>query len=200
MRRQDARSRPANHQNQVTAADLGRHYLRAQGHPLRHGPSERSGAGMMSTFPLGRALVRRSGFGAMHLARLIRVRAAALPAGRIRGVPRRGGRGSRSHRPAQYYGPGVVYELSNISLEQLRHAATVADIVCVQNLFHLADRGAAPSRRVRRPRDRVRAFLPVRWLRGQENLCSAALWSAAPPLASTRRSRRWRRGGCCRWP
>ena len=34
--------------------------------------------------------------------------------------------------------------LSNISLEQLRHAADRTEIVCVQNLFHLADRGSAP--------------------------------------------------------
>ena len=34
--------------------------------------------------------------------------------------------------------------LSNISLEQLQHAAARTGIVCVQNLFHLADRGSAP--------------------------------------------------------
>lgn len=34
--------------------------------------------------------------------------------------------------------------LSNISLEQLRHAADHTEIACVQNLFHLADRGSAP--------------------------------------------------------
>src|ERR1700719_2036043 len=34
--------------------------------------------------------------------------------------------------------------LSNVSLDQLRHAADRAEIVCVQNLFHLADRGSAP--------------------------------------------------------
>jgi pyridoxine 4-dehydrogenase len=34
--------------------------------------------------------------------------------------------------------------LSNVSLEQLRHAADRTEIVCVQNLFHLADRGSAP--------------------------------------------------------
>ena len=32
--------------------------------------------------------------------------------------------------------------LSNVSLEQLRHAADRTEIVCVQNLFHLADRSA----------------------------------------------------------
>jgi aryl-alcohol dehydrogenase-like predicted oxidoreductase len=34
--------------------------------------------------------------------------------------------------------------LSNVSAEQLRHAADRTEIVCVQNLFHLADRGSAP--------------------------------------------------------
>ncbi|MGO9190365.1 MAG: oxidoreductase [Streptosporangiaceae bacterium] len=34
--------------------------------------------------------------------------------------------------------------LSNVSLEQLRHAADGTEIVCVQNLFHLADRGSTP--------------------------------------------------------
>jgi pyridoxine 4-dehydrogenase len=34
--------------------------------------------------------------------------------------------------------------LSNVSLEQLRHAADRTEIVCVQNLFHLADRSATP--------------------------------------------------------
>ncbi len=34
--------------------------------------------------------------------------------------------------------------LSNVSLDQLRHAAAGTGIVCVQNLFHLADRRSAP--------------------------------------------------------
>ncbi len=34
--------------------------------------------------------------------------------------------------------------LSNVSLEQLTHAADRTEIVCVQNLFHLADRGSTP--------------------------------------------------------
>ena len=34
--------------------------------------------------------------------------------------------------------------LSNVSLEQLRHAADGTEIACVQNLFHLADRDSAP--------------------------------------------------------
>jgi aryl-alcohol dehydrogenase-like predicted oxidoreductase len=34
--------------------------------------------------------------------------------------------------------------LSNVSAEQLRHAADRTEIACVQNLFHLADRSSAP--------------------------------------------------------
>jgi pyridoxine 4-dehydrogenase len=34
--------------------------------------------------------------------------------------------------------------LSNVSLDQFRHAADRTEIACVQNLFHLADRGSAP--------------------------------------------------------
>lgn len=34
--------------------------------------------------------------------------------------------------------------LCNVSLEQLRHAAAETDIVCVQNLFHLAFRANLP--------------------------------------------------------
>jgi pyridoxine 4-dehydrogenase len=34
--------------------------------------------------------------------------------------------------------------LSNVSLEQLRRAADGTEIACVQNLFHLADRGSTP--------------------------------------------------------
>jgi len=34
--------------------------------------------------------------------------------------------------------------LSNVSLDQLRHAADGTGIACVQNLFHLADRSATP--------------------------------------------------------
>ena len=52
--------------------------------------------------------------------------------------------------------------LSNVSLDQLRHAAAGTDIVCVQNLFHLADRRSAPVLRgVPEPRHRVRAVLPA---------------------------------------
>jgi aryl-alcohol dehydrogenase-like predicted oxidoreductase len=56
--------------------------------------------------------------------------------------------------------------LSNVSLRQLRHAAAGTDIVCVQNLFHLADRSSTPVLReclsrgiafVRRPLGAARA-------------------------------------------
>jgi pyridoxine 4-dehydrogenase len=35
--------------------------------------------------------------------------------------------------------------LSNVSLEQLRHAVAGTEIICVQNLFHLADRSDTPT-------------------------------------------------------
>ena len=35
--------------------------------------------------------------------------------------------------------------LSNVSLEQLRHALMSTEIVCVRNLFHLADRSDTPT-------------------------------------------------------
>ena len=60
--------------------------------------------------------------------------------------------------------------LSNVSLEQLRHAVAGTDIVCVQNLFHLADRRGAPllaeclSRGIA-----FVPFCPLGWPRGQEN-------------------------------
>jgi len=48
--------------------------------------------------------------------------------------------------------------LSNISLEQLRHAADQTQIACVQNLFHLADRSSAPL--LKECLDRGIAFVP----------------------------------------
>jgi aryl-alcohol dehydrogenase-like predicted oxidoreductase len=60
--------------------------------------------------------------------------------------------------------------LSNVSLDQLRHAVAGTDIVCVQNLFHLADRRGAPllaeclSRGIA-----FVPFCPLGWPRGQEN-------------------------------
>ena len=48
--------------------------------------------------------------------------------------------------------------LSNVSLEQLRHAADRTDIVCVQNLFHLADRSDTPV--LRECLNRNIAFVP----------------------------------------
>ena len=60
--------------------------------------------------------------------------------------------------------------LSNVSLEQLRHAMAGTDVVCVQNLFHLADRSGAPvldeclSRGIA-----FVPFCPLGWPRGQAN-------------------------------
>jgi len=60
--------------------------------------------------------------------------------------------------------------LSNVSLEQLRHALQGTHIVCVQNLFHLADRGDAPV--LAECLDRGIAyvpFCPLGWPRGEAN-------------------------------
>jgi pyridoxine 4-dehydrogenase len=78
--------------------------------------------------------------------------------------------------------------LSNISLEQLRHAAARTDIVCVQNMFHLADRSAAPI--LEECRSRGIAFVPfcpLGWPRGQDNpvLTSPVLARTAARLGVT---------------
>ena len=60
--------------------------------------------------------------------------------------------------------------LSNISVEQLRHAVAGTEIVCVQNLFHLADRRAAAL--LEECLSRGIAFVPfcpLGWPRGQQN-------------------------------
>ena len=60
--------------------------------------------------------------------------------------------------------------LSNVSLGQLRHAAAGTDIACVQNLFHLAERSAAPV--LRECLSRGIAFVPfcpLGWPRGDAN-------------------------------
>jgi len=183
----------------------------------------------ISVFPLGPRLVRRSGYGAMHLAGPWAVNAPPDRASAI-GVLRAAVTAGVDHLDtAQYYGPDLVNDLirealypypaelaivskvgvfrdtgqdarqlrqgieanlrslrvgqlaavnlrlpspgpvdarfddqlaamvrardegliagvglSNISLDQLRHAADRTEIVCVQNLFHLADRDSAP--------------------------------------------------------
>lgn len=60
--------------------------------------------------------------------------------------------------------------LSNVSLEQLRHAADGTEIACVQNLFHLADRGSTPILQecIRRGIAFV-PFGPLGWPRGAAN-------------------------------
>ena len=60
--------------------------------------------------------------------------------------------------------------LSNVGLEQLRHAMAGTDIVCVQNMFHLADRRDAPL--LQECLGRGVAFVPfcpLGWPRGQDN-------------------------------
>src|ERR1700727_2864080 len=60
--------------------------------------------------------------------------------------------------------------LSNVSLDQLRHAADRTSIVCVQNLFHLADRSSAPLLGECRTRGIAFVpFCPLGWPRGQDN-------------------------------
>jgi pyridoxine 4-dehydrogenase len=60
--------------------------------------------------------------------------------------------------------------LSNVSLGQLRHATAGTDIVCLQNMFHLADRSSEPllAECLRRGIAFV-PFCPLGWPRGQEN-------------------------------
>ena len=60
--------------------------------------------------------------------------------------------------------------LSNVSLEQLRHAVQGTDIVCVQNLFHLADRRDTPVLRDCLSRGVAFVpFCPLGWPRGPAN-------------------------------
>jgi aryl-alcohol dehydrogenase-like predicted oxidoreductase len=60
--------------------------------------------------------------------------------------------------------------LSNVALGQLRHALRGTDIVCVQNLFHLADRRDAPvlAECLARGIGYV-PFFPLGWPRGAAN-------------------------------
>jgi pyridoxine 4-dehydrogenase len=234
---------------------------------------------MMSTFPLGRVRVRRSGYGAMQLAGLFAFgtppdRPAAI------GVLRAAAAAGVDHiDTAQYYGPGVVNDLirealypypdglaivskvavrrddsgavlpfdepdqlragiednlrslragqlaavnlrltgdgrvsarfddqlaamvaarddgliagiglSNVSLEQLRHAVAGTAVVCVQNLFHLADRSAAPLLQECLSRDIAFVpFCPLGWPRGPDNpvLTSPVVARTAARLAIT---------------
>jgi pyridoxine 4-dehydrogenase len=78
--------------------------------------------------------------------------------------------------------------LSNVTLEQLRHAVAGTDIVCVQNLFHLADRRAAPL--LEECLSRGIAFVPfcpLGWPRGQDNpvLTSPVVTQTAARLGIT---------------
>jgi len=59
---------------------------------------------------------------------------------------------------------------SNVSLDQLQHAAAGTGIVCVQNLFHLAFRYGTPvlEECLRRGIAFV-PFCPLGWPRGQDN-------------------------------
>ncbi len=78
--------------------------------------------------------------------------------------------------------------LSNVSLAQLRHAVAGTGIVCVQNLFHLADRSATPvldeclSRGIA-----FVPFCPLGWPRGAANpvLRSPVVIQTAARLGAT---------------
>jgi pyridoxine 4-dehydrogenase len=78
--------------------------------------------------------------------------------------------------------------LSNVSLQQLQHAVAGTGIVCVQNLFHLADRRDTPL--LRECLSRGIAFVPfcpLGWPRGPENpvLTSPAVLQTAARLQVT---------------
>jgi pyridoxine 4-dehydrogenase len=60
--------------------------------------------------------------------------------------------------------------LSNVSLEQLQHAVAGIGIVCVQNMFHLADRrGTAIGEECLRRGIAFVPFCPLGWPRGRDN-------------------------------
>jgi aryl-alcohol dehydrogenase-like predicted oxidoreductase len=78
--------------------------------------------------------------------------------------------------------------LSNVSLEQLRHAVAGTEIVCVQNMFHLADRSGTPV--LEECLSRGIAFVPfcpLGWPRGQDNpvLTSPVVIQTAARLGCT---------------
>ena len=78
--------------------------------------------------------------------------------------------------------------LSNISLEQLQHAIAGTEIVCVQNMFHLADRTSAPLLDACLSRGIAFVpFCPLGWPRGQDNpvLTSPAVVNTATRLGIT---------------
>ena len=78
--------------------------------------------------------------------------------------------------------------LSNISLEQLQHAIAGTEIVCVQNMFHLADRTSAPLLDVCLSRGIAFVpFCPLGWPRGQDNpvLTSPVVVNTAARLGIT---------------
>ena len=78
--------------------------------------------------------------------------------------------------------------LSNVSLEQLRHAVAGTEIVCVQNMFHLADRRGTPV--LEECLSRGIAFVPfcpLGWPRGTDNpvLTSPVVIQTAARLGCT---------------
>lgn len=78
--------------------------------------------------------------------------------------------------------------LSNVSLQQLLHAAAGTDIVCVQNLFHVADRKSGPVLEACLNRGIAFVpFCPLGWPRGRDNpvLTSPVVVQTAARLSMT---------------
>jgi len=78
--------------------------------------------------------------------------------------------------------------LSNVSLDQLRHAAAGTDIVCLQNLFHLAfPYGASVLEECLRRGIAFVPFCPLGWPRGPDNpvLASPVVIQTAARLGIT---------------
>jgi pyridoxine 4-dehydrogenase len=78
--------------------------------------------------------------------------------------------------------------LSNVSLQQLRHAAAGTDVVCVQNLFHVADRRSTPVQTECLSRGIAFVpFCPLGWPRGRDNpvLTSPVVIQTAARLSMT---------------
>ena len=143
---------------------------------------------LMSTFALGPMRVRRSGYGAMQLAGPFAFGTPPDRASAIGVFQAAVADQLAAMVAARDQGLIAGVGLSNVSLEQLRHAAAGTNIVCVQNLFHLADRRSAPV--LQECLSRGIAFVPfcpLGWPRGADNpvLTSPVLIRTAARLGIT---------------
>src|ERR1022692_393208 len=76
----------------------------------------------------------------------------------------------------------VLISRPKASLEQLQHAVAGTEIVCVQNLFHLADRTAAPLLDVPQPGHPAGAGrTPVAAAAGPQRAAHPGPWLGCPP-------------------